>query len=126
MRTHTRSQFPTTAAARIAGQYGPRWAAIAERATSAPLGDPHRMALTLMLRRLHRAAASLGDADLHREAFRCEPPCPTCAAELLTGCGLSDAQLVTRYQRALAEVRRAVRSLRAQRTRQDRQRARIA
>lgn len=118
MRNQPGTLFPPAAVRRLAGQFGSRWAEIVEDVNRQPLTDPHTMAFTLTMRRLRRQ-----HDDCPAEH---EPLCAACACDLLAGCAITEQELVTLYQRSLADVRQAIRSMRAQRARLSTQRGRVA
>lgn len=97
-RRDTEMLFPVRVAPALRSLRGPTWRRLADRATKAADGSLDQLAFCLMMIRL---ASCL---TCHTDSYRAMRGCTQCAAQVVRRFRGDDAELVTLFERARAEI----------------------
>lgn len=92
--------FPRQAIPVLGQLRGPEWQALVERVQALPETHEETLAFMLLLIRLN------GCLDCETDSYRAMRGCATCAQQTLRRYKGSDADLLERFEQALADVRR--------------------
>lgn len=91
--------FPYSAIASLQDQRGEAWQSLVERVLSLPPTHEETLAFMLMMIRLN------GCLECETDSFRAMKGCGNCALQTLRRSKLADNELITRYEKALVDIR---------------------